>query len=272
MSQPTDSKEEEVVTTIFISNLPRDTRYREIFNLFRFENGFHHCSFNGILGRSPTAWVKFDTVENAKKAMEKHAGFQIDPDEEVVHQMKIAFANKNSLRKQVRSPFDDAMDQFFQNLNSGKRRSNSDSRRRRSLSATGKVLGKIHLKRDLNSDPTYNVLYLGNLGANFVDEEVTLLVSKLPGFSRLRFARTLQSSTPYAYVEFTNSRTASDAMSKLSGAITSTSGNTGLKAEIAKHGKFRRAVRKTLKKPNEEEEYLTDDSDGEKEVYCSFNQ
>eukprot|EP00475_Leptophrys_vorax_P021137 TRINITY_DN2887_c0_g1_i1.p1 TRINITY_DN2887_c0_g1~~TRINITY_DN2887_c0_g1_i1.p1 ORF type:complete len:444 (-),score=112.84 TRINITY_DN2887_c0_g1_i1:96-1427(-) len=257
------------VTTLFVSGLPRDTRYREVFNLFRFEPGFEHCSFNGEMGRSPSAWIKFDCIENAQRAMVKFTGFQLDPDGEVVHEMRLELAKKNSLRKQVRSPFDEAMSRFFihnnQNNNSSnnavagvssKKNDNNSSgnsisgnnRSANSLIQSGTGARKSRISSDSLSNHAgsasgRHVVYLGNLGSNFSDREIHDIVSGLQGFSRVRFARTKQSDTPYSFLEFVDGASAQLAVDRLNGLTTSTSPSAGLRAEIARYGKFRTAPR-----------------------------
>jgi hypothetical protein len=263
------------VTTLFVSGLPRDTRYREVFNLFRFEPGFEHCSFNGEMGRSPSAWVKFDCIENAQRAMVKFTGFQLDPDGEVLHEMRLELAKKNSLRKQVRSPFDEAMSRFFtthhnnngSNNNYNNNGSTANSKKSDNSGATvngSRVPAATTPRKPRNAEQqvqgqnnnqpgnalSRHVVYLGNLGAQFSDREIHDIVSSLPGFSRVRFARTKQSDTPYAFLEFVDGESAQYAVDRLNGLVTSTSPNAGLRAEIARYGKFRTAPRHSRQNNN----------------------
>ncbi len=224
----------EVVSTLFVSGFPKDTRYREVFNLFRFEPGFEHCSFNGELDKNPTAWVRFTTVEHATRALQRLSGVNFDPNhEEDPYELRIQFAKKNSLRKQVKSVYDEFV---------------AAQSRKNGTSAS--------------------IVYLGNLGAEFSNEEISALASELHGFRRIRFARTLQSQTPYAYIEFANTDAAALAVDRLNKKVTSTSGAEGLRAEISKRGSFRNPTGKR-NDPNrpgrsDSQDVLSDDSDPER--------
>jgi RNA recognition motif-containing protein len=224
----------EVVSTLFVSGFPKDTRYREVFNLFRFEPGFEHCSFNGELDKNPTAWVRFTTVDYATRALQRLSGLNFDPNnEEDPHELRIQFAKKNSLRKQVKSVYDEFV---------------AAQSRRTGTSAS--------------------IVYLGNLGAEFSNEEISGLASELQGFRRIRFARTMQSQTPYAYIEFANTDSAAAAVDRLNKQVTSTSGPEGLRAEISKRGSFRPPTgkRNDGNRPgiSDSQDVLTDDSDHER--------
>jgi hypothetical protein len=223
----------ELVSTLFVSGFPKDTRYREVFNLFRFEPGFEHCSFNGELDKNPTAWIRFTTVDHATRALQRFSGLNFDPNnEEDQHELRIQFAKKNSLRKQVKSAYDEQL--------AAQARKGSQSS---------------------------SIVYLGNLGAEFSNEEVQSIVSELAGFRRMRFARTQQSQTPYAYAEFVDADAAADAVEQLNKRVTSTSGAEGIRAEISKRGSFRTpASKRSDNRPgrNDAHDLLSDDSDHER--------
>jgi len=91
----------EEIRTLYVLGLPKDVRYREVYNFFRFIPGFEHLSLN-ISGRSPAAWVIFDAHDEAIAALERINNLNFDPEDEELN-IRVELAKNNShARKRTR--------------------------------------------------------------------------------------------------------------------------------------------------------------------------
>jgi len=198
---------------------------------FRFEQGFVHVSyFNELTQKYPFAWIKFQTPQEAQACTAKFHGIKLDVDLDMP--LALTMAKKNSMKKQVKSDIDFLFEEFLYKSGhrSGMGRGASSltaTQRREGISGVGEGVGV----PARSSTPGKSVVYLGNLGENFSEDEVRLLVSSLKGVTAIRF-NVSPSGQGFGFVEFEKGSEAISAIASLNGQVISTS--TGLKVELAR--------------------------------------
>jgi RNA recognition motif-containing protein len=205
-----EGKEEEV-RTLFISGFPPDVVYREIYNLFRREDGFESCVLN-VKGKGPIAFVTLASQEAALESKTIFNGVEFDPHSDV--KLKIELAKANSLakpsnghpnRKRIR--FGDSGAPFDKRQNTGP-----------------------YMVRPLSGDrsrPAVTTLFVANLGTQVTADDLQALFSQQPGFRRLNF-KSSAGRSPIAFVDFVDSMASGSALDALQG-------YNGMRIEFAKN-------------------------------------
>jgi len=91
-------RSDDEVRTLFVSGLPVDVRQREVFNIFRFYEGYENCIIKTTprpgKNNAPVAFVTFASREQARVAMNDKQGMKYDP--EFPASLRLEFAKSNT--------------------------------------------------------------------------------------------------------------------------------------------------------------------------------
>lgn len=206
------------IRTLFLSGLPNDVMPREVYNLCRFFDGFQHCSLNAG-GMVPTAFLAFASEGEAEEAKERLHDLAFDerfPD----NTLRVEWAKKNSMaKKEPRA-----------HVNGGGvgggggGGANGYSQRKRPRVGGG---------GDGGDGGGITTLFVANLGANAIEQEIQQLFYTQPGVVTFKFSGNRNRGS-VAFVDFVTSQQAADCLRALSGASVSSSSCGGLRIEFAK--------------------------------------
>ena len=82
--------QEEEIKTIFLSGLPHDATYREVYLLCRNLSGYEGCNLRQTGTAAPVAFCVFDCNANAQIAMDGLQGVSFDPESTIVLRTEMA--------------------------------------------------------------------------------------------------------------------------------------------------------------------------------------
>eukprot|EP00884_Botryococcus_braunii_P004866 jgi/Botrbrau1/14380/Bobra.0014s0031.1 len=215
---PSGTRNEEV-SSIFITGLPDDTKQREVLNLVRLLDGYVAYHTKVAPGKTQLlAWARFDTVENAYKAIRKLNGLNFEEDtaaKSAKLRVKIA---KNNTRPPAEIGTTIAGNQDVQSYTFNKDIGNS------------------------GDYPECNTLFVGNLSQSTDEEEVRKWFKERPGFVQINFPdRNLQRPTYFAFVEFTDVASAKAIHDGFQGLIFKSGKGEGTRLQYSKNEFGKRA-------------------------------
>eukprot|EP00249_Psilotum_nudum_P010895 c22833_g1_i2 orf=175-1059(+) len=247
---------EEEVRTLFVSGLPNDVKEREIYNLFRTHSGYESCQLKYTgRGFQIVAFAVFSDQASALAAKDILNGHKFDPQLGATLHIELARSNSRvkrplsdergpgAVEKKFRGPLglsgvyqETGMAHSVYNDLSGFPPSQSGM-----MGAYGIQDGipSMMMSKPLvppppapGSNTPCSTLFVANLGLTTTEEELTQVMSRLPGFRKLKMQT--KGGLPVAFVEFQDALCSTHAIAQLQDAILPSSDQGGIRLEYAK--------------------------------------
>mmetsp|Transcript_38799 Transcript_38799/g.99590 ORF Transcript_38799/g.99590 Transcript_38799/m.99590 type:complete len:374 (-) Transcript_38799:1013-2134(-) len=256
-----DLKPEEL-RTLYVYGLPSNVCEREMFNFFRFFDGFEDATVR--LNRSTAAFILFATHEQAKVALEKVSGIIFDRD--IGAPMRVEFARSNTKpRDPSKRPRGDrrAMDALPATIDKRPRRDDfkdvgslmrdvllsgmAGADRQPAARAFAEAAMTAAARYDpyaraqqVNNPPApCSTLFVANIPIGTRKEELYEIFSRLSGFKNMSF----REGKPVSFVDFDDVSMSTQAMNTLQGFRMHPEDPAGLRVEFAKSKMSSRTVR-----------------------------
>ncbi|XP_078157991.1 RNA-binding (RRM/RBD/RNP motifs) family protein isoform X2 [Carex rostrata] len=239
--------------TLFIAGLPDDTKPREIYNLFREFPGYESSNVRVKNGSSQAfAFAVFADQHSALTALHAYNGMKFDLQRDSV--LHIELAKSNSKGKRSRGDDDGSFPHNATKYSRGEEEFGVGS----NVHTSGHALhslsgypsaprlsslepppppGTDYKKLELRSmgapqeNPPCPTLYVTNLGPTCTEDELTQVLSRWPGFLKLKLQRRRGPSA--AFVDFKDEESATTALINLQGTLLHSS-TEGMRLEYAK--------------------------------------
>jgi hypothetical protein len=238
-----DSEDASSIRTIFCSGFPLDVQYREIYNLFRFTDGYESCMLS-LKGKVPIAFATFKDHATALSEIARLGGLKFDPDSNMELRAQLARSNStNTDQRKARvitpggsrkRPREDLMGRHGIPPSFGPPQFDLFPPPHLNPQFPPHQPHPIHhpAPRPQQQQGDVTTLFIANLGVDTTEEELQSVFGSLPGYGRMKLKATKDGRPPVAFVEFHSRHTCNQALAKLNGHVLPSSG-MGMRVEKA---------------------------------------
>eukprot|EP00906_Rhabdomonas_costata_P008959 RCo012701 len=202
----------EVVTTIFISDLPTDFTERELHNMFHFADGYEQCSVT--FGSKVMGFARFMTPEQAQFAAMHLNGRVVDPTTGAM--MRSTMAQKQLVTSSTRGKRPLEYSAAYLPMPKVARIPTSSPA---SLYAPPAFAGMGYAGGMPSRDPStpIDTLFVSGMDHTTTEEDLLLIFQAMLGYKQLKMIVRSPDKSPFALVQFVDAAHAASAMAQANG-------------------------------------------------------
>ncbi|KAK8954625.1 hypothetical protein KSP39_PZI001745 [Platanthera zijinensis] len=225
------------VRTLFIAGLPDDCKSREIYNLFREFPGYQSSYLRTSTESSrPYAFAVFDDHQSTVAALEALNGFIFDLEKDSTLYIELAKSNSKSSQRPRRGigsnmHMSGKGSSAYNTYDNPSTQSHTSFDHVDAHNADPKTQAASRAYVPQNNPPC-PTLFMANLGPTCSEQELTQILSKYPGFLKLKMQN--KHGVAVAFADFQDIPSSTGALNSLQGTMLSASSGEPVRIEYSK--------------------------------------